>query len=222
MVLLEAFEQAGCRIEFLDQPLGQDPQAHLRLQIRGAVAEYERTLIAERMRRGLQMKLRAGILLPWTISPYGYRVHPDHPCDPAGVQIEPTEGAMVQELFARSLEADGTLLGLAKHLLQLGITSPRGNRRWSAASLHGLLSNPAYTGEVYAGRTHAQPARIRRSAIHPMGKPAHSQDPTLPEVWTLAAIIPPLVGQADFDRVQAKLAPKKRQAPRKNQAHRDL
>ena len=43
MVLLEEFEQAGCRVEFLDQPLGQDPQAHLLLQIRGAVAEYERT-----------------------------------------------------------------------------------------------------------------------------------------------------------------------------------
>ena len=71
MVLLEEFEQAGCCVEFLDQPLGPDPQDHLLLQIRGAVAEYERTLIAERMRRGRQMKLRAGILLPWTIPPYG-------------------------------------------------------------------------------------------------------------------------------------------------------
>ena len=104
MVLLEEFEQAGCRVEFLDQPLGQDPQDHLLLQIRGAVAEYERTLIADRMRRGRQMKLQAGILLPWTVPPYGYRLHPDRPRDPAGVQIEPTEGAIVQELFVRYLE----------------------------------------------------------------------------------------------------------------------
>ena len=67
MVLLEEFAQAGCRVEFLDQPLGQDPPDHLLLQIRGAVAEYERTLMAERMRRGRQMQLRAGILLPWPI-----------------------------------------------------------------------------------------------------------------------------------------------------------
>jgi site-specific DNA recombinase len=32
---------------------------------KGAVAEYERTLIAERMRRGRLAKLRAGQLLPW-------------------------------------------------------------------------------------------------------------------------------------------------------------
>jgi site-specific DNA recombinase len=219
MVLLEEFERAGCRIEFLDQPPGQDPQAHLLLQIRGAVAGYERTLIDERVRRGRQMKLRAGILLPWTIPPYGYRVHPDRPRDPAGVQIEPVEGAIVQEVFARYLEARGTLLGLAKHLLQLGIKSPRGNRRWSAASLHGLLSNPAYTGRVYVGRTHARPAHIRRSATHPLGQPAHSQLPTSPETWTWVATIPPLIPQDSFDRVQAKLALNTRQAPRHNQAH---
>ena len=219
MVLLEEFERAGCRIAFLDQPLGPDPQAHLLLQIRGAVAEYERTLMAERMRRGRQMTLRAGILLPWTIPPYGYRVHPDRPRDPAGVQIEPVEGAIVQEVFARYLEAGGTLLGLATHLLQLGIKAPRGNRRWRAASLHGLRSNPAYTGGGYVGRTHARPAHIRRSATHPLGKPAHSQIPTAPETWTWVATIPPLIPQESFDRVQAKLALKKRQAPRHNQAH---
>ena len=57
-VLLEEFEHAGCRVEFLEQPLGQDPQDHLLVQIRGAVAEYERTLLADRMRRGRQMKLQ--------------------------------------------------------------------------------------------------------------------------------------------------------------------
>ena len=95
MVLLEEFAQAGCGVEFLDQPLGQDPQAHLLLQIRGAVAEYERTLIAERMRRGRQRKLQAGVLLPWTIPPYGYRLDLERPRDPSGVQIEPSESAIV-------------------------------------------------------------------------------------------------------------------------------
>jgi len=192
------------------------------VQIRGAVAEYERTLIADRMRRGRQMKLQAGILLPWTIPPYGYRLHPDRPRDPAGVQIEPTEGAIVQELFVRYLEDGGTLLGLAKGLLQRGIKSPRGNPRWSAASLHGLLSNPAYTGKLYVGRTHARPARVRRSATHPLGKPAQSQDPTPPETWTFITDIPALVSQEVFEQVQAKLALNKQRASRNNTAHRYL
>ena len=66
MVLLEELERSGCEVAFLDRPMGRDPQDQLLLQIRGAVAEYERTLIAERMRRGRQAKLRAGCLLPWS------------------------------------------------------------------------------------------------------------------------------------------------------------
>jgi site-specific DNA recombinase len=52
MVLLEEWARAGCVAVFLDRPMSDDPHDHLLLQIRGAVAEYERTLIAERMRRG--------------------------------------------------------------------------------------------------------------------------------------------------------------------------
>jgi site-specific DNA recombinase len=60
MVLIEEWERCGCRVEFLDRPMSQDPHDQLLLQIRGAVAEYERVLLAERMRRGRQMKLKAG------------------------------------------------------------------------------------------------------------------------------------------------------------------
>jgi site-specific DNA recombinase len=71
MVLIDEFERAGCQVEFLDRPMSQDPHDQLLLQIRSAVAEYERTLITERMRRGRLAKLRAGTLLPGTRPPYG-------------------------------------------------------------------------------------------------------------------------------------------------------
>jgi site-specific DNA recombinase len=117
------------------------------------------------------------------------------------------------------MEAEGTLLGLAKFLLQLEIKSPRGNPRWSAALLHGLLSNPAYTGKLYIGRTQTRPARLRRSATHPLGKPAPSQDPTPPEAWMLVTTIPALVSQETFDRGQVKLAFNKQRASRNNKTH---
>ena len=219
MVLLEEFERSGCQVHFLDQPIRQDPHDHLLLQIRGAVAEYERTLIAERMRRGRQMKLRAGLLLPWPTPPYGYRVHPDRPRDPAGVQIEPTEGAVIQEVFRRYAQDHETLVSLSKYLLQLGIKSPRGKRCWSNATLRGLLSNPAYTGNVYVDRQQLRLARRRRSATHPIGKPAAGRDPAPPEAWTFVTTIPALVSQADFDSVQAKLGLNQQRASRNNKAH---
>jgi site-specific DNA recombinase len=99
VLLLEEISATGCQVQFLDRPMSQDPHDQLLLQIRGAVAEYERSLIAERMRRGRLRKLQAGILLPWTKPPYGYRVDPDHPRDPAGVRQDPTEAAAVAEMF---------------------------------------------------------------------------------------------------------------------------
>jgi site-specific DNA recombinase len=43
---LEELERYGYQVEFLDRPMSHDPHDQLWLQIRGAVAEYERTLSA--------------------------------------------------------------------------------------------------------------------------------------------------------------------------------
>jgi site-specific DNA recombinase len=69
---IEELQSHGCRVEFLDRPMSQDPHDQLLLQIRGADAESEPTPIAaERTRRGRQRRFRAGPMLPWTRAPYG-------------------------------------------------------------------------------------------------------------------------------------------------------
>jgi site-specific DNA recombinase len=113
MLLVEEIEQAGVQIEFVDHPMAHNPHDQLVLQIRGAVAEYERSLIAERMRRGRQQHYQAGHLLPWTHPPYGYRLDLAHPRDPTGVRLEPDEAAAVAHLFAWYEEPKQSLCGLA-------------------------------------------------------------------------------------------------------------
>src|SRR5881398_1321878 len=95
VLLIDELAGRGCRVEFLDRPMSTDPHDQLLLQIRGAVAEYERTLIAERMRRGRQAKLRSGQLLPWTQPPYGYRLDPERPRQASAVRVEPARAAVV-------------------------------------------------------------------------------------------------------------------------------
>ncbi len=127
VLLLEELQRHGCQIEFIDRPLSDDPHDQLLLQIRGAVAEYERTLIAERTRRGRLHKLQSGHLLPWTRPPYGYRADPDRPRDPAGVRIDPAEAAVVVEMFEWYVHNGRSLLGLVKHLHKIGVPSPSVN-----------------------------------------------------------------------------------------------
>jgi len=77
VLLVEELQKHGAVVDFLDRPMSRDPHDQLLLQIRGAVAEYERSLITERMRRGRLRKLRAGTLLPWSRAPHGYRPIPN-------------------------------------------------------------------------------------------------------------------------------------------------
>lgn len=100
MLLMEELTHHGCQVEFLERPMSNAPHDHLLLQIRGAVAEYERTLIADRMRRGRQAKIRSGQLLPWTVPPYGYVLDPDTPRDPRRLHLDPVKAAVVTQIFA--------------------------------------------------------------------------------------------------------------------------
>jgi len=220
MVLLEEFAQHGVDVEFLEHPMSQDPNDQLLLQIRGAVAEYERTLIAERMRRGRQTKMRAGILLPWTRPPYGYQVNPDRPRDPAGVRLDPAAAAAVHEMFVAYAQDHVGLFTLAKHLQALGLPTPQGETRWNPGTIRYILSNPVYTGQVYAGRKCVQTPRLRHSPLQPISRqPGGNQRLTPPETWIPVASVPPIIPPELFDQVHAKLAHNQVFARRNNTAH---
>src|SRR5918911_1727804 len=76
VLLLEEFRRAGCEIAFLHRPISDDPNDQLLLQIQGAIAEYERAVLAERFRRGKLQRARGGQYLVGGRPPYGYRYVP--------------------------------------------------------------------------------------------------------------------------------------------------
>jgi site-specific DNA recombinase len=220
VLLIEELEQHGCAVEFLERPMSQDPHDQLLLQIRGAVAEYERTLLCERMRRGRLAKVRAGQLLPWSRPLFGYRLDLDHPRDPAGVQPEPSAAAVVQQMFAWYLEPGMTIHAVALRLSEAQIATATGKPRWNVASVRGMLQNPAYTGTAYVNRARVVPAKERKSALLPVG-PGQSYRWRPREQW-IPVPVPALVSQAAFDRVQEKLAQNQQSARRHNTQYQYL
>jgi site-specific DNA recombinase len=204
MVVLEELERRGVRVIFCDRPFSDDPHEQLVTQIRGAVAEYERTLIADRMRRGRLARLRSGQLLPWTRAPYGYRLHPERPRDPALVQLDPVAAVIVQELFAAYAAGGVTLHGLAAQLTARGVPTPTGKPVWRSTTIRQLLTNPAYKGEAASGRLRTTPARQRKSPLEPVGRGVSTKaHPS--EEWTTVPV-PALVSAEQFDLVKARLA----------------
>ncbi len=190
VLLLDELHNLGCQVEFLERAMSDDPHDQLLLQIRGAVAEYERNLIAERMRRGRQAKLRSGTMLPWTKAPYGYLLDPERPRDANRVQLDLVKAEAVKQMFAWHTDPQQpvSLYWVAKQLSDQHIPTPTGGVRWNVASVRGILQSSAYAGTAYSGRTHPAPARQRKSALKLIGA-GDSHQPAPEEEW-IAIIVP--------------------------------
>jgi site-specific DNA recombinase len=162
------------------------------------VAEYERPLIAERMRRGRQAKLRRGQLLPGTRAPAGSRLAPARPRDASRGRIDPVQAAVVEQMFAWYTDPGQTpsLDEVAQRRSEAQIPTPRGGQRWHVASVRGMLHSPTYTGVADSGRSRPAPARRRNSALQPVGPgQRHQLAPT--EEW-IAGPVPALLSDETF------------------------
>ena len=219
MLLVDELTQRGCRVECVERPMSDDPHDQLLLQIRSAVAEYERTLIAERMRRGRQAKLRSGQLLPWTRAPYGYLLDPDRPRDASRVRLDPVQAAVVEQMFAWYTDAGQapSFSQVAKRLSDAPIPTPRGGTRWNVASVRGILRSPTSMGVAYSGRTRPTPARRRKSALQPVGL-GQSQQPAPVEEW-IAVPVPAIISEETFEAAQHRLNRNVQMARRNNTAY---
>src|SRR5512143_1947519 len=162
VVLLEEFRRAGCEVVFLQQPISEDPNDQLLLQIQGAIAEYERAVLAERFHRGKLQKAREGHILS-AHPPYGYRYVPRQDRCPAHLIIDEAEAMVVRQLYTWLVEEHLTLRQLLKRL-NFGPWFPRSGRRpWSPSVAHHILSDPVYVGTAYANRyEYVTPKKPRR------------------------------------------------------------
>ncbi len=97
------------------------------MQIRGAVAEYERTVIADRTRRGRLAALQAGRLVPWSRPPYSYHADLRAPRDPAGLARDEAQAAVVRQIFAWYVEDGLPLQAIARRLTAAGTPTARGH-----------------------------------------------------------------------------------------------
>jgi site-specific DNA recombinase len=71
MLLVEELQRSGIELIFLNRMIGVSPEEDLLLQMQGMIAEYERTKIMERCRRGKRHAARRGSVNVLCGAPYG-------------------------------------------------------------------------------------------------------------------------------------------------------
>ena len=110
-----------------------------------------------------------------------------------------------------------TLYRVAKRRTDDHIPTPRGGPRWKVASVRGILRSPVYAGPADRERTRPVPARLRQSALRPVG-PGHSHRPAPPEEW-IAIPVPAIISEETFAAAQAHLSRHTPMARRHNTTH---
>jgi site-specific DNA recombinase len=142
LLLTEEFETAGVQLVFVDFEWEDTPEGRLFYNLRGAIAEYEREKIRQRMIRGRFQKAKQGGF-PMGFTAYGY----DYDVNAGTVSINTQEAKVVKEIFRFFLKGDRGINGIAKLLNQQCIPTKKGTKNWHRTVVWQILNN----AETYAG-----------------------------------------------------------------------
>jgi site-specific DNA recombinase len=138
------------KLIFVNGEYQRTPEGMLFYQMRGAIAEFEKAKINERMSRGRREKARQGkVLRDFQI--YGY----EYDSENEQFLINDYEAKVVQlifELFTNSVEWIKGINGIAHYLTSQGIPTKRNAPRWHRQVVRQILMNRAYIGEFYQNR----------------------------------------------------------------------
>jgi site-specific DNA recombinase len=219
VLLLEEFRRHGCQVVFLHHPISDDPNDQLLLQIQGAIAEYERAVLAERFRRGRLQKARSGQYVGGR-APYGYQYVTRHEGIPGHLVLDETEASFVRMLYDWLIQEQMSIRQILKRL-NAGPWLPRsGHRPWSPSVVHHILSDPVYTGTAYTNRFAFVPPKKPRT--HKPGTAENTcRQPKPKEQW-IPIPVPALIDAATYDLAQAQLARNAQRSFRNNSRYNYL
>ena len=212
-LLIEEFNRAGVRVEFIKGPRGDSPEDQLLVQFQGMFAEYEKAQLAERYRRGKADRAKAGSVNVLGGAPFGYRYLRKTPECGARYEVIEHEAALVAEMFRRYADEGATIADLARWLTSQGVPTRTGKTRWDRSVIWGMLRNPAYAGRAVFGKTqviHQRPGLNRVARLQGRSTPRAVKTVDRPrEEWTEIPV-PAIVDEETFERVQARIADNKR------------
>ena len=221
VILLEEFRQAGIQVVFVNQPPVEDnPQSQLFFGIQGLFAEYERALIAERLRRGRLYCAQQGRMVgPQT--PYGYRYVPKDPPNGGRWELHPQEAAVVCQIYAWYTQDEPvSIYAIAARLeATREQTPPRNAKRWYPSTVGNILKQVQYTGQAYYNRTRNAHDEVGQPKASGHGKRRCPGRTPRPSAEWIAIPVPSIISEELWQRAQERLSMNQKFAVRNNRRH---
>jgi len=149
VILVEEFQQHGVEVVFLKGSVDETPEGKLLLHMQGAIAEYERTKIAERTRRGKLYWARQGAMVGGH-APYGYRFVRRSEESRARLEVDEFQATVVRQMYCWEVEEHLSTRAIARRLTQQpGVMTARGAAQWQPTAVDRILRNPVYKGTFF-------------------------------------------------------------------------
>ncbi|OIJ22006.1 recombinase family protein [Anaerobacillus alkalidiazotrophicus] len=198
LILSEEIEKKAHLI-FVNGEYKRTPEGMLFYQMRGAIAEFEKAKITERMSRGRREKARIGKVLR-DFQVYGYNYNKEN----EQFEVNEYEAKVVKlifELFTKPNDMVEGVNGIAKYLTNQGIPTKRNAKQWHRQVVRQLLMNRAYVGEFYQNRWNTEGM---------LGNRYKSEDERIkmterPKEEWIAVSCPVIIDKEQFEHAQALL-----------------
>ncbi|HWQ96154.1 MAG TPA: recombinase family protein [Candidatus Methylomirabilis sp.] len=204
VIVIEELNKCGCEVIFLQKPITNDPEENLLIQMQGIIAEYERTKILERTRRGRLFKARHGNFLNWSTPPYGYRYQPTSGGQPGYAVIHEEEAELVKQIFHWYVEESISTRSIAKRLNLMGIHPRKGGKGWDPSVIRLILTNEVCIGKAYYNRRFAvKPKKPRNSMAY--RKYENTSLKSRPKSEWIEIEVPAIIDEGTFRRAKEQL-----------------
>jgi site-specific DNA recombinase len=202
-LLLDEELNKHCTLLFVNGEYEKTPEGKLFYQLRGAVAEFEKAKINERMSNGRKTKAKKGMVIKNNFI-YGY----DYNKENGQLIINENEAKIVRFIFDSFTAKTGKfkgINGIALYLSQSGIPTKKGKDTWHRQVVRQILMSSTYTGKFTQNKWNTE--GMLGNKFKKDNKIKISKRPE--EEWIIVPC-PIIIEQAQFDFAQKLLQTSRR------------
>lgn len=208
LLITEEIEKKA-KLTFVNSDYQKTPEGMLFYQLRGAIAEFEKAKINERMSRGRREKARQGkVVRDYQV--YGY----DYDKENETFVINEKEAEVVRLIYDLFTKPNGRVRGIngiAKYLTEMKYPTKRNKGVWHRQVIRQLLMNEIYTGVFYQNRWNTE-GMLANKHLPDDEKIPMKERPR--EEW-IAVEVPQIIDRETFEHAQSLLKESRRRWAKK-------
>lgn len=147
LIIDDEFRSKGVDVVYVNGEYADSPEGKLFYSLRGAISEFEKAKINERMSSGRKRKAKEGKIVK-NSGIYGYNYDKEQ----GMYTINESEARIIKLIFHKFLVEQVGMNTIAKYLTAQGIKTKTGKDVWHRQTVRQMLMNESYTGKYYQNK----------------------------------------------------------------------